>query len=240
MLHWIARFGCRLNLTTDRGGQFCSESFNNFCINFGINLKNTTAYHPTSNGIIENTHRTIKAALKGHENPLNWHSNLGLVLLGFRCTYKPDVSQTEYSKQLTKFMSLQSFIPRSQPAIRSFLDPALDTCTHVFVKVDAKKGPLYPHYEGPFIIVEKRTKYFVLLMNGRVNSVSIDRLKIAHLPRVAVSGSSPTNNDDVPTTSQYAHATDNPPSSLTDCFRITKSKCLVCNLMTRLTDFFTC
>ena len=53
-------------------------------------------------------------------------------------------------------------------------------------------------------------------MNGRVNSVSIDRLKVAHLPRVAVSGSSPPNDDDVPTTSQYVHATDNPPSSLTD------------------------
>ena len=94
--------------------------------------------------------------------------------------------------------------------------PALDTCTHVFVKVDAKKGPLYPHYEGPFIIVEKRPKYFVLLVNGRVNSVSIDRLKVAYLPRVAVSGCSPPNDDDVFTTSQYVHSTDNPPSSLTD------------------------
>ena len=131
--------------------------------------------------------------------------------------FSPDVPQTEYSKQLTKFMSLQSFIPRrSQPAIRSFLDPALDTCTPVFVKVDVKKAHLYPHYEGPFIIVEKRPKYFVLLMNGRVNSVSINRLKVAHLPRVAVSGCSPPNDDDVPTTSQYVHSTDNPPSSLTD------------------------
>ena len=91
LLDWIARFGCPLNLTTDRRGQFCSALFNNFCINFGINLKNTTAYHPASNGIIENTHRTIKAALKAHENPLYWHSNLGLVLLGLRSTYKPDI-----------------------------------------------------------------------------------------------------------------------------------------------------
>ena len=82
LLHWIARFRCPLNLSTDRGGQFCSELFNNFCINFGINLKNTTAYHPASNGIIENTHRTIKTALKAHENPHNWHLNLGLVFRG--------------------------------------------------------------------------------------------------------------------------------------------------------------
>ena len=49
-----------------------------------------------------------------------------------------------------------------------------------------------------------------------MNSVSINRLKVAYLPRVAVSGSSPTNDNDAPTTSQYVHATDNPPSSLTD------------------------
>ena len=91
LLHWIARFDCTLNLTTDRGGQFCSELFNNFCINFGISLKITTAYRPASNGIIEKTHRTIRATLKAHENPLNWHSNLGLVLLGLRSTYKPDI-----------------------------------------------------------------------------------------------------------------------------------------------------
>ena len=53
-------------------------------------------------------------------------------------------------------------------------------------------------------------------MNGRVNSVSIDRLKVAHLLRAAVPGSSPTYDDDAPTTSQYVHATNNPPSSLTD------------------------
>ena len=53
-------------------------------------------------------------------------------------------------------------------------------------------------------------------MNGRVNSVSIDRLKVAHLLRVAVPGSSPTYDDDAPTTSQYVDATNNPLSSLID------------------------
>ena len=52
LLHWIAQFGCPLNLITDRGGQFRSELFNNFCINFGINLKNTTAYHPAQMGLL--------------------------------------------------------------------------------------------------------------------------------------------------------------------------------------------
>ena len=217
LLHWIARYGCPLNATTDRGAQFCSDLFKNFCINFGINLRNTTAYHPVSNGIIENTHRTIKAALKAHKNPLNWYSNLGLVLLGLRSTYKPNIDcsspellyettirlpgqyfedfspkipQTDYSKQLTEFMSLQRFIPRRrQPAIKSFLDPALDTCSHVFVKVEAKKGLLYLHYDGPFLILEKRPKYFVLLMNEHKNSVSIDRLKVAHLPIVTSNSS---------------------------------------------------
>ena len=87
-------------------------------------------------------------------------------------------------------MSLQRFIPRRrQSAIKSFLDLALDTCSHVFVRVDAKKGPIYPHYDGPFLILEKRPKYFVLLMNGHKNSVSIGRLKVAHLPIVTSNSS---------------------------------------------------
>ena len=41
----------------------------------------------------------------------------------------------------------------------------------------------------------KQPKYFLLLMNGRLNSVSIDRLKVAHLPTVKVNPSTlPTNS----------------------------------------------
>ena len=81
-------------------------------------------------------------------------------------------------------MSLQRFIPRRrQPAIKSFLDPPLDTCSYVFVRAYAKKGP---HYDGPFLILEKRPKYIMLLMNGHKNSASIDRLKVAHLPIVTI------------------------------------------------------
>ena len=76
-------------------------------------------------------------------------------------------------------MSLQRFIPRrSQPAIKPFLDCALDICTHVFVTVNAKKGPLFRHYEEPFMIVEKQPKHFLLLMNGCFDSVFTDRLKV--------------------------------------------------------------
>lgn len=46
--------GCRIQcLRTDRGGEFTSNEFNNFCSNQGIKRQLTTAYTPQQNGVSE-------------------------------------------------------------------------------------------------------------------------------------------------------------------------------------------
>ena len=60
---WISRFGVPLHVITDRGSQFESEMFDELASVVGFHRLRTTAYHPQSNGLIEPTHRTIKAAL---------------------------------------------------------------------------------------------------------------------------------------------------------------------------------
>nr|CAB3264537.1 uncharacterized protein zf(cchc)-26 [Phallusia mammillata] len=212
LLHWVARFGAPLRCTSDRGKQFTSETFNDFCTQFGIKLQQTTAYRPESNGYIEIQHKYLKSALKAHSQPLNWHSNLGLVLLGLRSVHKPDidacaaelvygqtlrlpgeffeeiapdVSIADYSKRLTAFMSHLNFAKRKpQRQVNVYVDPELANCTHVFVRVQAKKGTLYPAYDGPFKVLNKHPKFFTLAMNGRENTVTVDRLKVANLPTI--------------------------------------------------------
>ncbi|KAG4079200.1 hypothetical protein HA402_015856 [Bradysia odoriphaga] len=55
----------------------------------------------------------------------------------------------------------------------------LSTCSHVFVRIDRVKPSLNPRYDGPFRVVKRLRKGYLLDMNGRNDTVSIDRLKPA-------------------------------------------------------------
>ena len=61
------------------------------------------------------------------------------------------------------------------------MSKALSTCTHVFVRSDVVRKPLQSPYNGPYRVVDRKEKYFILDLNGRKDTVSIDRLKPAHL-----------------------------------------------------------
>ena len=82
---------------------------------------------------------------------------------------------------------------------KSNIARGLSTCTHVFVRHDAVRKPLQPPYDGPFPVLKRTLKHFTLYINGRRDTVSIDRLKPAHLD-IATDHLSPTNNLNNPTT----------------------------------------
>ncbi|GBM34504.1 Transposon Ty3-G Gag-Pol polyprotein [Araneus ventricosus] len=87
--NWIARFGTPHKLITDRGTQFRSETLQTLSKICGIKLQHTTAYHPACNGKVERLHRTLKTALKAHNN-LSWIDTLPTVLLGLRTAIQED------------------------------------------------------------------------------------------------------------------------------------------------------
>ena len=55
----------------------------------------------------------------------------------------------------------------------------------VFVRRDGYKAPFQRPYSGPYRVIRPGIKSFELLMKNRVDSVSIDRLKEAHLDSVS-------------------------------------------------------
>ena len=58
---------------------------------------------------------------------------------------------------------------------------SLDTTSHVFIRTDAVRQPLVRPYTGPFKVLKKTAKYFIVEKNGKPDSVSVDRLKPAFI-----------------------------------------------------------
>lgn len=91
---WISIFGCPSIITTDRGSQFQSVLFNEFINLLGVKHISTTAYHPCANGLVEQFHRQLKAALAASNDSRTWLENLSLILLSLRNGVKEDLGCT--------------------------------------------------------------------------------------------------------------------------------------------------
>lgn len=209
---WISRFGCPSQVVTDRGRQFESSLFGHLARLAGFQHKRTTAYHPASNGLVERFHRQLKASITCHANS-NWVESLPLVLLGIRSAYKEDLKSTPaemvYGEPLrlpgdffssedlaepdvTDYIArLRGFANSLQPSPASrhggrrtpFVFKDLSTASHVFLRDDTMGGSLKPAYTGPHEVIQRGDKACKLFVNGKMVTVSIDRLKPAYILR---------------------------------------------------------
>ncbi|GFX99002.1 retrovirus-related Pol polyprotein from transposon opus [Trichonephila clavipes] len=75
--------GVPAKLVTDQGRQFEAELFRSIAAICGAKVAHTTSYHPQCNGKVERLHRTLKGAIKAHNN-IRWTKSLPTVLLGLR------------------------------------------------------------------------------------------------------------------------------------------------------------
>lgn len=210
MENFIARFGIPLELTSDQGPQFESLLFQELTKTLGIHKIRTTPYHPQSNGLIERFHRNLKEILIARGNTINWSEELPLVLLGVRTAFKEDLNcsaaelvygqtlrvpgdffvasnqnqpldLTSYVDKLRSYM--QNLIPtdtRSHCQNNIYIPKDLLDCDYVFVRVDKVRPTLTAPYDGPYKVLKRLRKYFIIDIKGKNNSISIDRLKPAY------------------------------------------------------------
>ncbi|GBM04507.1 hypothetical protein AVEN_197908-1 [Araneus ventricosus] len=205
---WISRFGVPQRISTDRGSQFTSDIFHSLAKTFGIRLSHTTAYHPQVNGAIERWHRTLKAAIMCHTS-IHWVSALPAVLLGLRTVFKEDLqcspAEMVYGENLclpSQFFvqqqpqtahngfikKLKTHIQQSRATLTSnhsakptFVYRDLSVCSHVFLRVDAVQPSLSQPYTGPYKVLSRTNKNFIIIKYNKKVTVTVDRLKPAHL-----------------------------------------------------------
>jgi cleavage and polyadenylation specificity factor subunit 1 len=66
-------------------------------------------------------------------------------------------------------------------ATPSSVPATLQQAKFVFVRRDAHRTPLQRPYEGPFRVIESGPKTFKIDMGGKTETISVNRLKLAHL-----------------------------------------------------------
>lgn len=98
-----------MQILTDRGRNFESALFNELCVRFGIDHVTTTAYKPSTNGLVERFHRTLNSILAKvvRENQTDWDEHLPYAVAAYRAT--PHES-TGYSPNLL-FLSRETRAP---------------------------------------------------------------------------------------------------------------------------------
>lgn len=218
---WISRFGCPVYITTDQGRQFESELFTALSRLLGMKRSRSSPYHPQANGLVEEFHRPLKAALKAY-NSDQWSAALPAILLGFRSAIKEDLGATTAElvygrtlrlpgeffnptpadsspKQLVEDLKHHFSTMRPVPTSchgnsKVFVHPQLNVCSHVFVRNDTVRKPLQPPYDGPYKVLARRDKTFDIEIRGTAQTISLDRLKPAFIARDNPTSSMPASS----------------------------------------------
>lgn len=82
----VCRHGVPIELLSDRGPNLLSGLIKDVCSLLGMRKINTTAYHPQSNGLVENFNRTLQSMLAKHAKEFGpaWDLHLQQLLFVYR------------------------------------------------------------------------------------------------------------------------------------------------------------
>ena len=125
---WIARYGVPEQLHSDRGTQFESALFAEFCSTFGVDKTRTTAYRPQAHGKCKRFNCTLIAMLRRAVQcrPYDWESLLALVLQSYRSTVSEGTGFTPFRLAFGRTMPLPidlgSLLPEPPRDVRTFAD----------------------------------------------------------------------------------------------------------------------
>lgn len=115
---------------------------------------------------------------------------------------------SSYATRLRQHMRDIRPTPLKTTAKATYVPPDLSTCAFVFVRVDSVRKSLQPPYEGPFRVVSRKDKYFVIDRNGHKDTISIDRLKVAYVDQT-LSNTEEPSQPSIPQSTEHTAAPSN-------------------------------
>jgi hypothetical protein len=202
---WISRFGVPETITSDHGPQFTSKLWFKLCEILHISHRQTTAYHPESNGAVERLHRRLKDALRTSAAAATWSKELPFVLLGLRVQPREDTGlfpaeavfgapivlpneflQNEEMpvdaiiKNFSKTLHVPAVsLPRhnSSAQLPYELPGDLLSAPLVWVRRGGVIPPLQPLYDGPYAALRRGLRSFTIRVGARDEVIAVSRLK---------------------------------------------------------------
>ncbi|BHF64801.1 hypothetical protein SprV_0200780800 [Sparganum proliferum] len=207
LTHWISTFGVPATFTTDRGSQFQSSLYREFTRLLGCAHITTTAYHPASNGLVERLRRQLKSALMSQTESAAWKEdiqcNAAELVYGAPLRLHGEFVQSSttttnipstFVQQLKQRMAQLRPTPTRLTSKRVFVHEDLKSAPFVFVRHDTVCKSLCSSYDGPYRVLQRMDKYYVIRKADKTDTVSIDRLNPAYLECIPLSMVPPTSS----------------------------------------------
>uniref|UniRef100_A0A0L8GEF2 Reverse transcriptase domain-containing protein n=1 Tax=Octopus bimaculoides TaxID=37653 RepID=A0A0L8GEF2_OCTBM len=144
--------------------------------------------------MVERFHRQLNSAIRAYPDVNSWIDFLPLILLGIHTSVKDEIGYspaeliygttltlpgqmiapvipqdipdpTTYVHRLRAHMSQLSPKPPRPQETDTYVPTDINQWTHVFVRNDGIPARICPPYSGPYKVLQKREKYFVVDVN---------------------------------------------------------------------------
>lgn len=98
LFEYISLFGAPKGIQSDQGKEFLNKIIKELSRITGVEHRITSAYHPRTNGLVENFNKTLVCCIRKHaeENPTNWDEWLPYILMAYRSRVHPSTKLTPF------------------------------------------------------------------------------------------------------------------------------------------------
>ncbi|GJU41861.1 reverse transcriptase domain-containing protein [Tanacetum coccineum] len=166
----FARFGIPKALISDRGTHFCNYQMEKAMKRYGVIHRFSIAYHPQTNGQVENINLAIKRILEKTigNNRKNWSHKLDDALWAFRTTFKTPLRTTPFRIIFGKACHLLFELEhKASWAIKNYNMDLMKAGANKFLQINELDEMRLDAYESS-ISYKERTKSKQSMKNGAI------------------------------------------------------------------------